>query len=303
MENKPLLPYVIGMQYNEELAPDHVRFHVETANTPESGLLHSHMFYELAYVRQCAGAEYRIGEDTYWIHSGDILLIPPKVVHGPILSKKIVEICVRDTLWIGQQFLNRLSRLNPNVWLYKNGDIHLFRPENARGAELGKLFRRGVMEQEEKAFGWEGIVLGNTTLLVSLLARALLEQSLLVRKEEPSELLIRVLDYLEANLEEKLTLELLANRFDVSKSTLTQLFRKRMDISFYAYLTKRRLTVARDLISRGIPLEQVGKQVGYKEHSAFYRAFKQEYDMSPQDYRNCCAENGTLVTPHKNKKW
>ena len=32
-------------------------------------------------------------------------------------------------------------------------------------------------------------------------------------------------------------------------------------------------------------LEQVGEQVGFSDYSSFYRAFKQEYGISPRQYR------------------
>ena len=299
MECKPHLPYAMGLLHNEELAPDHVRTHTETDCAPGPMPLHSHMFYELAYVRQCRGAEYAIGGDTYRIRSGDVLIIPPEVLHGAVMPEWAGEVCVRDVVWVSQQFLNRMVQMHPNEWFYQSGDIHLFGTAGTQWSDLGELFARGVAEQQKREFGWEAVVLGNTMVLLSRLGRAMLDQSILVLKEERSELLLRVLDYLEMNLAEKLTLDIVAERFDVSKSTLTQLFRKRLDISFYAYLTKRRLIVAKGLISRGMPLEQVGKQVGFKEHSAFYRAFKQEFGISPREYRTVCEENGTLVTAHK----
>lgn len=299
MEHRQHIPYALGLLDNDELAPDHIRTHVEIDYAPGPMPLHSHMFFELAYVRRCVDTEYAIGADTYRLQPGDVLLIPPGVLHGIVTPEWAGEVCVREVIWISRQFLNRMNQMRPDVWFYKTGDIQLFRTAESRWADLGELFAKGVQEHRLRQFGWEVVVLGNTMVLLSRLGRAMLDRSVLVMKEERCELLLRVLDYLETNLSEKLTLELMAARFDVSKSTLTQLFRKRLDISFYAYLTKRRLITAKGLIARGMPLEQVGKQVGYKEHSAFYRAFKQEYGISPREYRTICEENGTLVTAHK----
>ena len=38
-------------------------------------------------------------------------------------------------------------------------------------------------------------------------------------------------------------------------------------------------------IREGMPLEQAGKEAGYRDHSTFYRAFRREFGLSPRDYR------------------
>ena len=45
------------------------------------------------------------------------------------------------------------------------------------------------------------------------------------------------------------------------------------------------MEMAQKMIHAGIPLEQVGKQVGYRDHSTFYRAFRKYFDASPREYR------------------
>lgn len=279
-------PYALGMIHNDELTPQYVQTHREIDFDSGTLPLHSHGFFELAYVRKCREMEYVIGGDQFRLQEGDVLFIPPGVLHGPVLQPENQAGCVRDVIWISQHFLNRLDQMHPNSRFYATGDSRLFRTAGTRWAYMGELFQNGITEREKRLFGWESVVVGNTMQLLSQLCRALLDQSVLILREEKSELLFRVMDFMENHLAEKLTLESVAQQFDVSKSTIIQMFRKKLDISFYAYLTKRRLTLAKALIARGTPLEQVGKQVGFKEHSAFYRAFKQEFGISPREYRN-----------------
>lgn len=299
LANSAHLPYAMGFLHGEELDPDLVRTHREVDRSPYPLPLHSHPFLEIAYVRSGPELDYMIGADTYRVRPGDVLLLPPEVLHGPVLPEGFWEESVRDVVWVSRHFLSRMSQLRPNTWFYASRDYHVFRTAGTRWEGIGELFEKGIAERQNRRFGWETAVAGNTMILLSRLGRALLDESVLILKEDRSELLVRVMDYLENHLPDKLTLESVAAQFDVSKSTLTQLFRKKLDVSFYAYLTKRRLTVAKGLIARGIPLEQVGKQVGFKEHSAFYRAFKQEFGISPREYKNGCGEEAELVTPYK----
>ena len=92
--------------------------------------------------------------------------------------------------------------------------------------------------------------------------------------------------YVDLHLTEKITLKMIAGYCGVSVSTVTQLFQKKLGTTFHEYVTCRRMETAVALIRQGVPLEQVGKQVGYQDHSTFYRAFRQYTGASPREYRN-----------------
>ena len=123
-------------------------------------------------------------------------------------------------------------------------------------------------------------------MILSQIARALEETSTVQLKAEKPELLDKVMAYIEANLAKRITLEETARHFYISVSTVTQLFRQKMGTSFYRCVTQRRLIDAKQLISEGISLESVAEQTGFSDYSAFYRAFKKEFGISPRQYRN-----------------
>ena len=117
------------------------------------------------------------------------------------------------------------------------------------------------------------------------------------RKERPGTsqkrdfLLEQIMTYVDEHLQESVTLKVIAVHCGVSVSTVTQLFQKRANMTFHEYITLRRMQQAEKLIAAGVPLEQVGKQVGYRDHSTFYRAFRQHYRKSPREYRTGLAES------------
>ena len=61
--------------------------------------------------------------------------------------------------------------------------------------------------------------------------------------------------------------------------------RKKMGISFYRCVTQRRLISAKKLIESGMSLESTAELVGFSDYSSFFRAFKQEYGISPRQYK------------------
>ena len=103
--------------------------------------------------------------------------------------------------------------------------------------------------------------------------------------QRKSALLEQIAVYVDAHLTEKLTLKAISAYCGVSVSTVTQLFQKKASTTFHDFVTQRRMEMAQKLIQAGVPLEQVGKEVGYRDHSTFYRAFRRQFDLSPREYR------------------
>ena len=103
--------------------------------------------------------------------------------------------------------------------------------------------------------------------------------------QKRNNLLQQIIGYVRSNLSCRITLQQAASHCGVSISTVTQLFQKKVGITFHQYVTRCRMEAARQLIYTDMPLEEVGRQVGYTDHSTFYRAFKQTFGMSPREYR------------------
>ncbi len=98
-------------------------------------------------------------------------------------------------------------------------------------------------------------------------------------------LLDNILAYIEKNYDQRITLQSVAIHFYVSKSTISHTFSKVLGISFYSYVTQRRLQAAEQLILQGIPLSEINEKVGFADYANFHRAFRQKYGISPRQFR------------------
>jgi len=255
--------------------------------------LHSHNFYELLYCRNSCGIEYLLGPNRYRLQRGDLVFAPPGVNHRPLLTERMVEPCRRDVIWMSQEFMTPLAAAFPYP-----GDVNWTRPFLLRTAgtaweTLEEPIHTVLQEALGRAPGWEAIAAGYTIVLLTMLARALSRQdgAPLVQAEEP-ELLELVFAYIEAHLEEQISLTETARHFWVSESKISQVFRQKLGVSFYRCVTQRRLIAAKSLIVQGMPLNAVNERVGFTDYSTFFRAFKREYGISPSQFRALQARGG-----------
>jgi AraC-like DNA-binding protein len=83
-----------------------------------------------------------------------------------------------------------------------------------------------------------------------------------------------------------LTVEQLAARLNISTVHLNRLFRRELDSTVIAYITKRRMELAsRLLIQSAFTIEQVRMKCGYATSSSFIKAFIRHYGVTPTQYR------------------
>lgn len=268
-----------------EMESRYVDTHQDSSLSNRLISLHSHSFFEILFCRNTCGAEYLVGSDRYRLQKSDIILIPPGTSHRPLLPDLMSEPYIRDVLWVSPDFIRMLKDTFPAEDLYQIRDIHLLRTAGTQWEFLGEKFRQGVLESERKEIGWEAAVVANTIQLIVQLRRAVSNRTATEMTAEKPELLDRVMAYIEGHFFEKISLSDIARHFYVSESTISQLFRKKMGVSFYRCVTQRRLISAKNLILKDIPLEDVAQQTGFSDYSTFYRAFKGEFGISPRQYR------------------
>ena len=281
---------------DQEMTSRYAETHQDVSFSDSRINLHSHDFYEFLFCHSASDVEYLVGTERYRLQKGDVVLIPPGISHRPLLPEHMAEPYRRDVLWIHPDLIDQLELLVSPQERMNAQESRLLRTAGTRWEFLGELFHHGVRESEGREAGWEELVLGNTLQILVYLRRAVRDRTAAPLKAEKPELLDQVLAYIEEHLSEKITLEDIAKHFWVSQSTISQTFRNKLGVSFYRCVTQRRLIAAKNLIIEGTPLESVGRKVGFSDYSSFYRAFKQEFGISPRQFRKKqeSSEHGTI---------
>ena len=275
-----------GNLYQElEMDSRFVNTHRDTSYAKSQVNLQSHTFYEVLFCRACEGVEYLVGTERYRLREGDVVIVPPGVSHRPLLPERMIRPYVRDVLWMSVEFVQQIRKWVPNLHIGVEDTTTLLHTKEEVQAAIGKLFDHGIREAEQGDEDQDLAIIGNTITLLTQLRRAYATHSARPMQAERPELLDRALRYMEENLARKITMAEVAHHLFVSESTLSQLFRRKMGVSFYRCLTQQRLIAAKTLIGQDVPLEAVSHQVGFSDYSTFYKAFHKEFGISPRQYR------------------
>ena len=257
----------------------------EASNSNSEMTLHSHYFYEILCCASAVDVEYLVGADRYRLQKGDIIFITPGTSHRPLLPERLQAPYHRDVIRISPEFFQNMLSLDIPIGGLIPAEPFLLRTAGTRWEYLADLFRWVAEEATQRNLGWELVVMSNICHILVHINRALLDRSAKPLHAEKPELLDQVLDYIETHMAEKITLAEISQRFFVSQSTITQTFRNKMGVSFYRCVTQRRLIAAKRMIEKGIAMDRISERVGFQDYSSFYRAFKQEYGISPRQYR------------------
>lgn len=273
---------ILSNLYQEmEMDSDSVDCHDDVNYTKDSVQLHSHTFYEMLYC--CSGnVQYLLGAERYRVHRGDIIFIPPGISHRPLYLDQLAEPYSRYVIWIHPEFMKNIQQF---LGFTPLSDPVLLRTQDSGWEYLERYFQSACKEAEIRQEGFEACMSSITVQLLIHLTRACTHSKAMEPLTEKKELLDELIRYIEDHLAEKITLKSAAANFYISERAVSRLFSEKMDVSFYRYVTQRRLIAAKTRIINGESLETIGEQVGFSDYSTFYRAFKQAFSISPQQFK------------------
>ena len=98
--------------------------------------------------------------------------------------------------------------------------------------------------------------------------------------------IINIIKYMETNYQEDLSVDNIAERFEISNGYLSKLFKDNLDVTVKEYLTRLRLWHAEEeLISTDYPVIDIALNNGFPNVKSFNQTFKRKYFLTPAKYR------------------
>ncbi len=120
-------------------------------------------------------------------------------------------------------------------------------------------------------------------LLALVLSEISHDYSAIKEGSKPSEITSRSIEIINANICSKISICRLSKELNVSVSTLTQTFKKNMNISVYQYILRKKLSLAQQKIQEGESATNAALQCGFNDYSSFYKQYKKMFGVAPSE--------------------
>lgn len=106
-------------------------------------------------------------------------------------------------------------------------------------------------------------------------------------KDYKNHIVVNVKKYINEHIEEKLTLNKVAEVFNISPNYLSVLFSKNNDVGFTDYINQGKVDAAKNMMKDGtMKIYEISDVLGFESAFYFSRVFKKVTGMSPRDYMN-----------------
>ena len=242
---------------------------------------HYHEFYKLLFLLSGNGG-YVVEGKRYSLAPGDLVLIGKHCVHRPEFTPE--SPCERIILYISPEFLEResLSSCDLTDCFSKEYD-HVLRPNEQIRQTLTSILSNIERELSSKRYGKEIVSTGMLLQLLVEIGRSIRHKE--VQKPSPmlpkSKRMLDIVQYLDSHLTDDLSVELLAEKFYISRYHLMRRFHEETGTTIHAYISDRRLMLARDLIGQGMAATDACFRCGFGSYSSFSRAYGKFFGTTP----------------------
>ena len=237
---------------------------------------HSHTHYEIYFLVK-GSRSFFLSNALYKMSGPAVVVIPPRVVHKTEGSS-----FERYNINVSDMYLDDFQK---NVLQKKALQILKLNADEAKrlldlvqeAYELDKTDKRG--EYALRALFSYGVYLLDKSSPNRQSPKA-------ISKTAIPPLILKVLEFLNENCHENITLELLAERFFVSKTTLLYNFKRYVNRSPIDFLLQVRLTKAKNLLlSTTQTINEISMACGFSSANYFGLIFKKKEGISPLTYR------------------
>lgn len=255
---------------------------------------HVHDFLELVYTIS-GTVSHKIDGQSYVANHNTLLFIAPGQIHtfasqGPceFVNILIKQDFISEYAVDGDTFYNlfRFFLSDPDDKLSSDSQMVKFKGDDAY--EIKNTINFMLSTAEKKVPSYSMILNGYTRVLLTKMFNILNEKNL--DRNYPKSVFFEVfdsiLDYIDKNYAEPISLSTLATRCYFSPSYISKEFKKISGMGFKEYLIEKRITeTAKYLTQSDFSVEEIQSKVGFTDKTRFFKEFSRLYGCTPLEYR------------------
>lgn len=99
-------------------------------------------------------------------------------------------------------------------------------------------------------------------------------------------LLLKIIDFINSNLTDDLSLHRLSTTLNYSPSYISRTFKTVAGINLNEYITSKRIESAKGLLFSNLSITEICRRTGFNNYSNFYKAFVEQTGMNPKQFRD-----------------
>lgn len=280
-------------QANED-SMNHVYFSIAHLYKEERVMkMHIHDCYEIYY--SISGAkQFLIDNRIYPIRPGDIFVLNQYESH--YISQLDSSSHERIVIAIHPDYIRRLSsgQTDLSKCFMEHPASFRHRLSLSKSQQQKFLYYINQLLSTNSEYGQDLLERAIFTELLVFLNRCYRESANVPSAEPPKIIYSRQVDailyYINQNIGEPLSIEELSRHFYLSESYICRIFKASTGMTINKYITARRISIAKALLSEGMNVSLVCAQCGYNDYSNFVRAFSKAVGISPKKYAMLTAE-------------
>lgn len=238
---------------------------------------HYHEFHKLLFL-QSGSIGYSIEGRHFELKKNDLVIVPAGCVHRP--EPEDNKHYSRYVLYLSNEFIKEHSTSKTDLSRCFSGSGGAVRFSGAVLERVSDILR-GLENSDDNAFGSDVIRKNQILELLVILGRWFSEPRTSVEGIANDRKILEILQYINENIGEELTIDSLAERFYISKFHMMRKFRDETGYTIHSYVTNKRLLNARRLLMSGESATEVCYKCGFRDYSTFSRAYRKMFSISP----------------------
>lgn len=251
--------------------------------------MHNHAHYEILYIFKGERILY-VEKEKYLLNKNTIAVLPPYLLHRTTCSPD--DTPSKFHIGFTKDFVDKMIKiLDIDVLSVFSNNRHVISVDDQTGETVKNLMEKMLKCNDEND-------VYNEQMFLLMLCELLTIFSKINHKNQgytENALMDKMIEYVETNFAEEITLDVLAKHFYISKYEISRMFTKNMGISFVKYLTRVRIEYSKNLLSTTeLSITQVADLAGFQSPSNFTRVFSGKIGMSPSQYRKTESQKNVM---------
>jgi len=206
-----------------------------------------------------------------------IFYLSPNIQHHEVQNYLPPKYCA---IFIEKDFFEEIFTLYKKEILYFKGLV-----VDIKSYKIDALIRDFIYESQHKSLAQETILNSIAMLLTHEIIRNIIKYKPQMVLQTDNMIINEAIKFINLSYEQEITIEILSNRSNLSRSHFTKLFTDAMQVSPMVYLRTIRLQNAKKMLqTQKLTVTEVAQQCGFNSTSYFTKIFKENFLETPKEF-------------------